>query len=306
MEIRQLRYFLSTVRLGSLKAAAREHFVTQPAVSIQLKKLEAELGEKLYTRRGRRVVATQAGDMVATQGEAILGRVDSLKDSITQLTHGHAGYLRIGNIDAASIYVLPGVFHAFRRRYPGVDVQVTVADSDTLVAALESGAIELAIVTLPLGGEGLEVVPFYRDRMVLVASPRHELATSRLARRRPLQAASEAGLITYPAQSVTRRLIEKVFIDNGLTLRAAMEMSSPEAIKRLTEAGIGASILPRKVVVDELKRGTLKSIATGGIRFERMLGVVHRGVEKLSQPASIFLTMLMKKHKIRTNRKAGT
>ncbi|MFQ5512694.1 MAG: LysR family transcriptional regulator [Candidatus Krumholzibacteriia bacterium] len=305
MEIRQLRYFLSAVRLGSLKAAAGEHFVTQPAVSIQLKKLQEELGEKLYLRRGRRIVPTQAGEMVVSQGKAALGRIDALRESVRGLGSGQGGFLRIGTIDAASIYVLPGAFRTFRRKYPGVEVQVTVADSDTLAAALHAGSIELAIVTLPLSGEGLEVVPFYNDRMVFVVSPRHELAGSRPAGRRPLQAAAEAGLITYPARSVTRRLIEKVFIENGLTLRAAMEMSSPEAIKRLTEAGIGASILPRKVVADELKRGTLRLIPTGRARFERTLGVVHGGVEKLSQPAAIFLTMLMSKHRTRRNRKAS-
>ncbi len=299
MEIRQLRYFLSALQQGSLKAAAGRHFVTQPAVSMQLKKLEEELGEKLYRRSGRRIVATQAGEMVAAQAETILERVDALRDSIQGLKQGHRGYLRLGTIDAASVYVLPGVFHTFRGRHPGVQVQVTVADSDTLVAALETGSIELAIVTLPLAGEGLEVVPFYTDRMVMVTSPRHPLAASPTTGRQLLQAAAEAGLITYPARSVTRRLIEKVFIDNGLTLRTAMEVSSPEAIKRLTEAGIGASILPLKVVSDELKRGTLKSISTGRIRFERVLGVVHQGARKLSQPAAIFFNMLMKVNKMR-------
>lgn len=299
MEIRQLRYFLSALRQGSLKAAAGQHFVTQPAVSMQLKKLEEELGEKLYRRSGRRIVATQAGEMVAAQAETILERVDALRGSIQGLKQGRRGYLRLGTIDAASVYVLPGVFRTFRRRHAGVEVQVTVADSDTLLMALETGSIELAIVTLPLAGEGLEVVPFYKDRMVTVASPRHPLAALRVTGRNRLQAVADAGLITYPARSVTRRLIEKVFIDNGLTLRTAMEMSSPEAIKRLTEAGIGASILPFKVVSDELRRGTLKTISTGRIRFERVLGVVHHDARKLSQPAAIFLNMLMKVNNIR-------
>ena len=300
MEIRQLRYFLSAVRLGSLKAAAREHFVTQPAVSIQLKKLEEELGEKLYIRRSRGIKPTQAGDVLIAEAEEILKRVDSLKSRIQAIKGLQTGFLKIGNIDAASVYVLPSVFRVFRRKYPGVDIQVLVGDSDTLVTALDSGAIELAIATLPLPGESHEVVPIYEDRMILVANPRHELAQGRPrgpSRQNLLQRVAEMGLITYPAKSTTRRLIEKVFIDNGLGLRVTMEMSSPEAIKKLTEAGLGASILPEKIVANELRAGTLKMIPTGKIRFCRMLGVVYKNVNVLSPPALTFLNMLVEKYR---------
>jgi DNA-binding transcriptional LysR family regulator len=187
------------------------------------------------------------------------------------------------------------VFRRFRRRYPGVDIRVVVADSDSLLDALDAGEVELAIVTLPLAREHVDVVPFYEDVMVLVASPRHELVTDRAKRRSPLAAVAETGLISYPAGSTTRRLIESVFIENGLNFRAVMEMSSPEAIKRLTETGLGASILPLKIVSNEIHRGTLKVISTRGVSFQRMLGVVYKSREILSQPAQVFLTMLMEK-----------
>jgi DNA-binding transcriptional LysR family regulator len=296
MEIRQLRYFLSAVRRGSLRAAARDHFVTQPAVSIQLKKLEEEVGEKLYFRAGKRIVPTQAGDLLIPQIEEVLQRIDLLKESVQGLRGLEHGRLKLGNIDAASIYVLPGVFRLFRRRYPGVDIQVVVADSDSLLDALDVGEVELAIVTLPLARDNIEVMPFYEDVMVLVASPRHDLVTDRALRRNPLEAAAETGLISYPAGSTTRRLIESVFIDNGLDFRAAMEMSSPEAIKRLTETGLGASILPLKIVSNEVRRGTLRVIPTGKVRFQRTLGVVYKTKEILSQPAQVFLRMLLDKH----------
>ena len=296
MEIRQLKYFLSAIRRGSLKNAAREHFVTQPAVSIQLKKLEEEVGEKLYFRSGKRVVPTETGSLLISQIEEVLHRIDALKESVRGLKGLEQGRLRLGNIDAASIYVLPGVFRAFHRKYPGIDIQVVVADSDGLLDSLDAGDVELAIVTMPLARENVEVVPFYNDAMALVASPRHELATSRIKRRRPLEAVAEAGLISYPARSMTRRLIENVFMENGLSFRAAMEMSSPEAIKRLTETGLGASILPLKIVSSEVRRGTLKVIPTGKVKFQRTLGVVYRRKETLSQPARVFLKMLIEKH----------
>jgi DNA-binding transcriptional LysR family regulator len=292
MEIRQLRYFLSAVRHGSLKEAAREHFVTQPAVSIQLRKLEEEVGEKLYSRRGRRIVPSQAGALLVQHGAEILRRIDTLKQAIGALGGLEYGVLRLGNIDAASIYVLPPVFRTFQRKYPRIDIQVTVADTDGLLTSLDTGSIELAIVTLPVSGDGLTVVPFFKESMVLVVNPSHELAGGQSGRR-ALAAVARSGLITYPSGSTTRRVIERVFIDNGLGFRAAMEMSSPEAIKRLTEAGLGASILPHKVVEDEVSRGTLSVIPTGRVKFFRMLGIVYKNADALSAPARVFLKMLV-------------
>jgi DNA-binding transcriptional LysR family regulator len=303
MDIRQLRYFVSAIRQGSLRAAAREHFVTQPAVSIQLKKLEEELGAKLYVRRGRRIELTQAGTSVFSDAEDIIGKMEALSHRVGTLKTLERGALKMGSIDAASVYVLPDVFRAFRIRYPGIDLQVIVADSHTLIAALGSGAIELAVVTLPVAGETHDVVPIYEDRMVLVAHPRHDLALAHTRGERTrgrkgfrvLERVAETGLITYPARSTTRRLIEKVFLDNGLTPRVTMEMSSPEAIKKLAEAGLGPSILPAAVVANEIKTGTLVVIPTGKVRFSRTLGVVLRDRERLSPAADAFLEMVKRK-----------
>jgi DNA-binding transcriptional LysR family regulator len=128
--------------------------------------------------------------------------------------------------------------------------------------------------------------------MVLVANPRHPLAG---LRRPAITAVAETGLIMYPAQSTTRRLIERVFVENGVSPRATMEISSPEAMKRLVETGLGASILPLQIVSGEVRRGTLKIIPTGKARFFRILGAVYKGEEALSPPGRVFLDMLREK-----------
>ncbi|MBI4719751.1 MAG: LysR family transcriptional regulator [Chitinivibrionia bacterium] len=303
MELRQLKYFLSAIRHGSVGAAADEHYVTQPAVSIQLKKLEEELGEKLFSRRGRRIVPTPAGQIVVSQGEEVMKRLASLAGSVRELTGMQRGELRIGTIDAASIYVLPRVFRSFRSAYPGIDINVEVAESARLVGDLTAGKIELAIVTLPLKGDAFEMMPIYEDRMVLVVHPRHALAG---IKKRVLKAVAETGLITYPAHSTTRGIIEDVFRRNGLPLRAAMEVTSPEAIKRLTEAGLGASVLPLPLVAGEIRRGALRRLPTGSVRFVRILGMIHRKQDVLSPPARTFLDIVIGKMDVRSKRRIRT
>jgi DNA-binding transcriptional LysR family regulator len=300
MEVRQLKYLISAIRRGSIRAAADAHFVTQPAVSIQLRKLEEELGEKLFMRSGRGVVPTETGAYFIRYADDILQRIEALGKTMQELKGLQSGYLRIGAIDSAGVYVLPPVFRSFRKKHPGVEIRVTVSDTRGLIESLDSGEVELAIVTLPHSGEGFTVWPVYNDQMVLVAHSRHELAGMK---RPTLRAVADAGLIMYPSQSTTRRLIERVFIENEISPRAIMEISSPEAMKRLTEAGLGASILPFQVVAPEIRRGSLKVISTGRARFSRMLGLVCRDETALSPPGRVFLDMLKLKYRIRSGHK---
>lgn len=292
MEIRQLKYFLAVVQRGSVGAAAEANYVTQPAVTLQIQKLEEELGQKLFERRGRRVAPTQAGQLLARHAELVIRRLDQLADAMAGLKGSESGYLRMGNIDAASVYVLPGLYRSFHRKYPGVKIEIIVGDTSRLLAALRRGEVDLATTTLPIDAGEFDSLPIYRDEMVLVAHPKHVLARRK---RVTLHDVVEAGLITYPPRAVTRRLIDRVFIENDLSLNATMEIGSPEAIKRLTQAGLGASILPRPVVAPEVRRGALRVIQLGPVRFQRTIGMVYRHEESLSPPARVFLDMVKAK-----------
>ncbi len=300
MDIRQLRYFAATVRLGSVGAAAAENFVTQPAVSLQLKKLEDEVGEKLLIRRGRQLVATEAGQALATRAEEVIRLLSALEADVSGLKALTSGTLRIGNTDAASVYVLPDVYRAFHKKYAGVRIEIMVAETRRLVEALRARRIEIAIATMPINERGLEVRPIYREELVPVAHPDHPLASRRGA---TLQDLASHDVITYPAGAVTRAMIDAVFAAHGESLRPRMEISSPEAMKRLTQAGLGVSILPRPVVAPELGRKTLKAIALAGIRFEREIGMVFRADDTLSPAARVFRDMIEQRFRKRPDQK---
>lgn len=292
MDIRSLRYFLSTVRSGSVGAAAAENFVTQPAVSLQLRKLEAAVGQKLFVRRGRRLAPTAAGLALAARAEEVVGALDALDAELRGLNQLEHGHLRMGNTDAASVYVLPEVYRAFHRAYPGVRIDITIGDTRHLLDALAAARIELATATLPVEGAGLVVRPIYREDLVPVAHPRHPIAAKR---RVSLHDLVEEGIIAYPSGSTTRRMIDAVFAAHGVSVRARMEISSPEAMKRLAQSGLGVAILPRPVAAAEIRRKALKVIVPADVRFEREIGVVHRGMESLSPAARVFLQMVEKR-----------
>jgi DNA-binding transcriptional LysR family regulator len=289
MEIRQLRYFASTVRLGSVGAAAAEHFVTQPAVSLQLKKLEEELGQKLFVRRGRALVPTEAGVALAERAESIIRLLAELEADLSGMKELAAGTLRVGNTDAASAHVLPDVYRAFHKKYPGVRIEVTVAETRRLLDALRARTIEIAVATLPVTDRGVRVQPIYREELVPVVQPGHPLARRRRA---TLHDLATQDVITYPAGAVTRAMIDAVFAAHGEALRPRMEISSPEAMKRLAQAGLGVAILPRPVVAAELGRKALTAIVVPGIRFEREIGMITRDDDVLSSAARVFRDMI--------------
>ncbi len=292
MDIRQLRYFLSVVHTGSVGAAAAENFVTQPAVSLALRKLETSVGQKLFVRRGRKLAPTAAGLALAARAEEVVGSLDALHAELRGLNQLEHGHLRMGNTDAASVYVLPEVYRAFHRSYPGVRIEITIGDTRHLLDALLAARIELATVTLPVEGSGLEVQPIYREDLVPVAHRGHPLASRR---RVSLHDLAEEGIIAYPSGSTTRRMIDGVFEAHRASVRARMEISSPEAMKRLAQAGLGVAILPRPVLAAEIRRKALKVIAMPGVSFEREIGIAHRGIESLSPAARVFLQMVEKK-----------
>jgi DNA-binding transcriptional LysR family regulator len=299
MEIRQLKYFLSVIQTGGIGSAAEAHYVTQPAVSIQLKKLEEEVGEKLFVRQGRKIVPTQAGLVLAEHAEGIMTRMDTMANAVAGLKGLESGSLRMGNIDAASVYVLPEVYRKFQQKYPGVKIEIIVGDTALLLDALRRGVVELATTTFPIDGDEFETLTVFSDEMVLVVHPKHVLAG---LKRVTLEDVARTGVITYPPRSLTRRHIERVFIERDLTLNATMEIGSPEAIKSLTQAGLGASILPRPIVSAEVRRGTLRTITLGKVRFFREIGMVFRHESSLSPPARVFLEMVRKKFQVKASK----
>ena len=289
MDIRQLKYFVSTVQLGSVVAAAEAHFVTQPAISAQLKRLEETVGEKLLIRRGRRLVPTPTGETIVRHAEAVIASMAALEQSVSGMKALESGHLRLGTIDAASVYVLPDIYRDFHSKYPQVRIEVAVGDTRHLIAELQGGHIELATTTMPIEEAGLHSFPVYREELVPVAARAHEVAKKRSA---TLQHINDTGVIAYPARASTRRIIDDVFAEHAVVLRPTMEISSPEAMKRLTQAGLGVSILPRPVVAPELGQKELVEVKVPGVTFERVIGMVHRDPEHLSPAARVFLEMV--------------
>ncbi|MFH1681526.1 MAG: LysR family transcriptional regulator [Candidatus Eisenbacteria bacterium] len=289
MDLPNIRAFLSVVREGGFSAAARALHLSQPSVSARLRRLEETTGEPLFEREGREVRLTAAGSHLLPIAEDLVRSADDFARAAKDFRSLKGGRLDIGTTDVASIYVLPRAYRRFVRLYPAVDLSVAVEGSVPLLEALRAGRIELAVANLPVEGDDLAVDAVDRDDLLPVLPTRHPLAARKRVR---LEDLASIPMITFKPSSVTRREVARAFASHGLAPRIAMEISSPEAIKKLVEVGLGFAVLPARSVRAELREGRLSSPALAGLRLERRTGLIRLRSRYLSPAAQAFASLV--------------
>ncbi len=273
MNLHHLRYFLAVARTGGFTPAAREMNVTQPTVSSGIGELERSLGVQLFNRDSRHVDLTMEGRLLmnyALQVEDLLGEVKE-KLERRELVPGDG--FRFGAIDAAVIYLLPDILKRYMRDHPGVELSAQVAPSRYLVEDLLTNRSEFAVISLPYTHPKIETVPLYRDQMPLVVARDHSFVGRKAV---TLAEVVKEPLLLFHADSVSRKIVDEKLAEVGLAPGAVMEMRSPEAMRKLVEAGVGISFLPQVVVRESLERGDLCTLEVEGVSFEREIGVAWR------------------------------
>jgi len=272
MDLGALRTFVLAVQLGSLTAAARAVARSQPAVSLQIQRLEREAGDRLLVRQARGVRPTPAGETLYARAQGILRAAEDLLAELRAAGALERGSLRIGATDVMAIKLLPRVLVRFRDRYPGIRTAVQVEGSRGLARRVAAGDLDLALVTLPIEQTELVVREIDREPMRFVAAPDHALA----GRRVTLPQLAAEPMIHHQGDSVTRQEVSALFRVHGLEPRVAMEVSSPEAIKELVALGLGIAPLSRSQIVSECAQGKLAALRAPDFRCWRRSGVATR------------------------------
>ena len=290
MDIRSLKYLISLYTERNFTRAAEKNFVTQPAVSIALKKLQDEFQVKLFVVEGRDVHFTQEGIVAVEYASKIVRLIEELNGAILDLRGLDRGVVKLGTIDAASMYVLPGVFTRFSERYPGIDIHLEISSTEALLEALVDRRLDAIVATLPIEEEDtLDVFPVFTERLVLIAPPGHLLSSRKRVKPELL---ADYPFISFHRVSITRRIIEGALRSVGVEARTSMSIDSPEVIKKLVSSGLGIAILPERIVSAEIERGELSAIKIEGVSMERKLGLVVEKERYLSLHLRAFLDVM--------------
>ena len=285
MDIYALQAFIEVSERRSFSLTAASLYLTQPAVSKRIAGLETELGIRLFDRIGRQVMLTDAGNSLLPKARELLNDLADLKRMASNLGGAVAGTLVMGTSHHIGLHRLPAPLKTFTSSYPDVRLDIRFMDSETACRAVETGELEIAIVTLPTGDTGkLDLRKVWDDPLAFVVASDHPLASS--------TAVDLAELITYPAvlpvkTTYTRSILDAEIARHNLELTINMSTNYLETLKMLVAAGQGWSLLPETMLDRSLVPLKLP------VRLKRELGIVVHASRTLSNSASALVDVLL-------------
>lgn len=291
MHIETLKIFCDLVDLQSFSLAAERNFITQSAVSQQIRTLEEKFKRKLLERvRGRREVKlTAAGEVFYREARHVLSAYAELQESLRGLVGKIGGTVKVACTYSVGLHEMPAKVSEFMTKFPAARIDLEYSRMTKVVRDVMSGSVELGILAFPEVKRGLTVVPMPSDRMVLVCQPEHNLA-----KRSQVKAKDLNGLefVLFERDTPTRKATDKILKAAGVEVKKVAEFDNIETIKRAVEVGFGVAILPMPAVLDEQKAGRLVVIKLAEKDWIRPVGAIYRTDRTLSLAAKKFLQLL--------------
>jgi LysR family transcriptional regulator, low CO2-responsive transcriptional regulator len=279
--IRQLRVFAEVAgHLSFARAAAALH-LTPPAVTMQVKELESQVGLPLFDRKGRQIALTTVGEYVLSYVRRMLALLKDAEDAVARFKGLQGGNLTVGMVSTAE-YFVPRLLARFRAEHPGIEVRLRLGNREQLVQWMQRNEVDLAIMGRPPKEWATRAEPFAMHPHVLVTAIDHPF--TRLDHV-PAQALAHEGFIVRESGSGTRAALEEYIREHHLDMRVVMEMSSNESIKQAVMAGMGVSLLSLHTIALELEQGLIATPEVEGLPVVRRWHVVNNLAKTLSPAA---------------------
>jgi len=287
---RQLRVFTEVARKLSFVRAAEALHLTPPAVTMQVKELEAAVGLPLFDRQGRTISLTTTGEYFLVYAKRLISTLKDAEDAMARFKRVEAGVLNIGLVSTAK-YFIPRMLARFHEEHPGIEVRLQVTGNrEQLLTLLHGNEVDLAVMGRPPKEMATSAEPFAAHPLVFIAPPNHPLLHAESV---PVQALEAHPLIVREPGSGTRKAMEDFFREHRVTPRIVMEMSSNETIKQAVMAGLGISFLSLHTMGLELRSGLMHIVDVDGTPIMRTWNLVHLLSKLLSPAAEAFRYFLI-------------
>jgi LysR family transcriptional regulator, low CO2-responsive transcriptional regulator len=288
---RQLRIFNEVAKQLSVTRAAQTMHLTAPAVSMQVKELEANIGMPLFERVGRTLRLTTPGEYMLVYTKKILSTLKDAEDAAARLQRLELGTLNIGMVSTAK-YFLPRMLADFREDYDGIEIRLIVGNKENLIKMLRDNEVDIAIMGNPPSELATRAEPFAAHPHVFVAPPSHPLLRGETIQ---IEALQQQKFIIREPGSGTRAAFENFLKPHHFQPRIAMEMTSNETIKQAVMAGMGLSFLSLHTLGLELEHGLIAVLDVEGTPIVRAWNVVHTLSKMLSPAAEAFRYFMLEK-----------
>lgn len=288
MNISQLETLVTISKTLSFRKAGEMLNLTQPAVSAQVKSLEDEF-KAILVDRNHPVALTDRGQVFLEHAEQILAIVEQLKQKLTDLNQVPQGHIVLGTTSSIAIQILPRVLSYFQNQYPLIKTSILSMSSTQVLSSVENGAVDIGIGYLTDRSLQVETSILYYDTFQFVVAPQHPLAG---AKRITIGMLKDVPLILLSPDTLGRRFTDRVLREYGIEPNIVMELGSSEEVKRMVELNLGAAVVSKLSVAEEVRRGTLKMIPVTELEVSHPVGVMTKSGRYVNSAMRQFLNDL--------------
>jgi len=290
LNFNQLRVFYQTAKYLSCTKAAEKLYITQPAVTAQVKLLEDSCNLKLFKKKGRRMFLTDEGKTLYYYAKKVFEYEKEIESVIEDMKELKRGVLRLGTSKAYARYFMPFLITRFRETYPHIKIHLDEGSSVDMIHSLLDLRNEVAVIAMAEKSPEIRFIPFSHEELVLITAPDHRLARRKTVFARDLK---EEPIIMKERGSGTRKIVNELFAKRGLTPNILMETSNTEFIKQVVQRGEGVSFVVREAVAAELQEGKLAAVQIRGQKLFLDVSIAYLRDQHLSPPAHAFLDLLL-------------
>ena len=288
MNINQLETFITISKTMSFRKAGELLNLTQPAVSAQIKSLEDEFSTLLIDRN-QPVTLTDSGILFLRHAEKILKTVEEFKQRLADLDHTPQGHIHLCTTTSIAIQILPRVLAYFQNQFPLIKITIHSMPSSQIMDSVENGTVDIGIAYLFEKKPNLETSVLYYDTFELVMSPSHPMSA---LSHTTVESLRDIPLIMLSPDTAGRRFVDQMFGKLNITPNIVMELQSSEEVKRMVELNMGASIISKLSITNELRGGTLKMISVNELEISHPVGIIYKSGRYLSSAMNQFLSDL--------------
>lgn len=286
MHLNQLWVFYQVAKYKSFSQAAEALFLSQPAVSSQVKLLEESYGLKLFDRSGRTIELTNPGEVLLTYAEKIFSLAQEADSVIEEIQGLKAGGIRISASNTLGAYYLPDILDLFRKKHPRIEIRMNVGYTQTVVEEILAFRSDLGLIGREVVHPNIVVIPLWEEELVLIVPPDHPFAGREVIDRDELQ--GEAFIMSEQGSGV-REITERLLAGAKVPPKVVMELGENEAIKRAVASGTGITLISTAAARRELQAGQIRAVRLAGERILRQFHIIHHRDKYLSNLIQAFL-----------------
>lgn len=287
MDLRQLRHFVAVAEEEHFSRAARRANIVQSALSTSIRTLEEELGTQLFVRTTRKVRLTEAGRVLLGHARIVLDAAREAREAVSKVAGLERATLHLGGVPGLPTFIdIAAMLAAFHERYPGVDVQLSLANSTQLLERIRAGTVDIAVLPISEPQPGMETITIARDPLALVCAPGHRFAGRQSVR---LNELANQSFVDFEEGWAARHLTDRAFENAGISRHTAFEVSDRDTMLALVQRGLGIALMPGSA----MRRFSLPVIAVTDPEINwDLVAAWSTGGETLDATRKAFLDLL--------------